>query len=155
MTQKRSREVREEVSAGGVVVRDVDGAPHVLLIRDPYRNWGLPKGHVEGDEQPPEAALREVREETGLTELVLGPDLGTIDWHFRIRGTLIHKYCHFFLMVSRDGETVPQHAEGITECRWLPLDEAIRSVTYDNAREMIRIAVRLLEESGMDALETG
>lgn len=152
MTQKRSREAREEVSAGGVVIRDVDGAPHVLLIRDPYRNWGLPKGHVEGGEEPPEAALREVREETGLTELVLGPDLGTIDWHFRIRGTLIHKYCHFFLMVSPDGETMPQHAEGITECRWLPLDEAIRSVTYDNAREMIRIAVRVLEESGMDAL---
>lgn len=137
------------------MVRDVDGSPHVLLIRDPYRNWGLPKGHVEGDERPPEAALREVREETGLTELVLGPDLGTIDWHFRIRGTLIHKYCHFFLMVSRDGDTVPQHAEGITECRWLPLDEAIRSVTYDNAREMIRIAVRLLEESGIDALDAG
>lgn len=146
---------REEVSAGGVVVRDVDGSPHVLLIRDPYRNWGLPKGHVEGDEEPPEAALREVREETGLTELVLGPDLGTIDWHFRIRGTLIHKYCHFFLMVSHDGDTVPQQAEGITECRWLPLDEAIRSVTYDNAREMIRIAVRMLEESGMDALGPG
>jgi 8-oxo-dGTP pyrophosphatase MutT (NUDIX family) len=152
VTQRRSREAREEVSAGGVVVRVVDGAPHVLLIRDPYRNWGLPKGHVEGGEEPPEAALREVQEETGLDALVLGPVLGTIDWHFRIRGTLVHKYCHFFLMVSPDGDTKPQHAEGITECRWLPLEEAMRSVTYDNAREMIRIAVRILDESGVDGL---
>ena len=153
MTQRRSREAREEVSAGGVVVRVVDGAPHVLLIRDPYRNWGLPKGHVEGGEEPPQAALREVQEETGLGELVLGPVLGTIDWHFRIRGALVHKYCHFFLMVSPDGDTKPQHAEGITECRWLPLEDAMRSVTYDNAREMIRMAVRILDESGVDGLD--
>jgi len=153
--EKRIREAREEVSAGGVVVRVLDGAPHVLLIRDPYRNWGLPKGHVEGGEDPPQAALREVQEETGLDELVLGPVLGTIDWRFRIRGTLVHKYCHFFLMVSRGGDPKPQHAEGITECRWLPLDEALRSVTYDNAREMIRVAVRILAESGVDELETG
>ncbi len=155
MTQRRNREAREEVSAGGVVFRMMDGSPHVLLIRDPYRNWGLPKGHVEGVENPPEAALREVQEETGLSELVLGPTLGTIDWTFRIRGTLVHKYCHFFLMVSPEGDTVPQEAEGITECRWLPTEDAIRDVTYDNAREMIRIAVKLLDEQGLDVLGSG
>lgn len=143
---RRHREARQEVSAGGVVVRFLDGGPHVLLIRDPYRNWGLPKGHLEGVEDPPEAALREVREETGLEELHLGPTLGTIDWHFRLRGQLVHKFCHFYLMVSPGGDTVPQTEEGITECRWLPVEDAIRDVTYDNAREMIRLAFRLIEE---------
>src|SRR5690606_37487395 len=65
----------EERSAGGIVFRARDGVPHVLLIRDPYRNWGLPKGHLENGEDEAAAALREVREETGLEHLELGPEL--------------------------------------------------------------------------------
>ena len=52
-----------ERSAGGVVVRVLEGGPHFLLIRDPYRRWGLPKGHLEEGEANEAAALREVREE--------------------------------------------------------------------------------------------
>ncbi|MFL5623143.1 MAG: NUDIX domain-containing protein, partial [Gemmatimonadaceae bacterium] len=50
---------KEETSAGGVVYRVVDGLPLYLLIRDSYRNWGFPKGHVEHGELPDGAALRE------------------------------------------------------------------------------------------------
>jgi 8-oxo-dGTP pyrophosphatase MutT (NUDIX family) len=137
------RKAREERSSGGVVLRRVDGKIHALLIKDPYGNWGLPKGHLEAGEQTHEAGLREVSEETGLVDLELGPRLRTIDWYFRIKGRLIHKYCTFFLMVSRAGEAVPQEAEGITECRWLPLLEAIEVVDYQNAREVVRDAARL------------
>ena len=129
------------------MLRRIGGDLHVLLIRDPYRNWGLPKGHILDAERQSEAALREVREETGLADLVLGPELGTIDWHFRARGRLIHKYCQFFLMGSRKGEPVPQLAEGITECRWLPVGEAIDTVTYENARSVLQIAAELLHSS--------
>ncbi len=71
---------REEWSAGGVVLRRIRGRLHVLLIKDPYGNWGLPKGHLEGAEKAQEAGLREVGEETGLGDLELGPKLRTIDW---------------------------------------------------------------------------
>jgi 8-oxo-dGTP pyrophosphatase MutT (NUDIX family) len=136
----------EERSAGGVVVRPVGDALMVLLIRDPYRKWGLPKGHIEEDETGEQAAYREVMEETGLTEVTVGPELGTIDWHFRFRGKLIHKYCQFFLMATEDGATCPELEEGITECVWIPMREALRKVSYDNAREMIRIASAMLED---------
>ena len=129
-----------ETSAGGVIYRWKGGAAHVLLIRDRYQHWGFPKGHVEGGETAADAALREVCEETGLSELRLGPELRTIDWFFRFRGRLIHKYCHFYLIESPSGEVCPQVEEGITECVWLPLDEAIRSISYDNAREVLQIA---------------
>ncbi len=138
-----------EHSAGGVVLRTIEGEPHVLLIRDPYRKWGLPKGHLEAGEAPADAAVREVEEETGLSGIVLGPELGEIDWVFRAGRVRIHKYCRFFLMASPAGDPVPQRAEGITEVRWLPAGKAERTVTYDNARQMIRRALAHLPWEGL------
>ena len=134
-----------ETSAGGVIYRWREGRAHVLLIRDAYQHWGFPKGHVEQTETAADAALREVEEETGLNCLRLGPRLQTIDWFFRFRGKLIHKYCHFYLIESPEGDTCPQREEGITECIWLPLDEAISSISYDNAREVLRLAAQQLD----------
>ena len=144
---KRGR-ARVERSAGGVVIRHTGDAPYALVIRDPYGNWGLPKGHLENGEGPGEAALREVGEETGLTDLSLGPELATIDWYFRAGTRLIHKFCAFYLMGSDAGDPVPETAEGITECVWLPLEEAEARITYDNAREVVRVARELTTAAG-------
>lgn len=122
------------------MVRSVEGIPHVLVIRDPYRNWGLPKGHLKSGEGAEQAALREVGEETGLEDLVLGPKLGTIDWYFRNGSRIVHKFCAFYLMHSEIGEPVPEEAEGITACVWLPISEAEARISYDNAREVVRAA---------------
>lgn len=138
-----------EHSAGGVVLRTIEGEPHVLLIRDPYRKWGLPKGHLEEGEAPEDAAVREVEEETGLSGIVLGPELGEIDWVFRAGRERIHKYCRFYLMGSARGEAVPQRSEGITEVRWIPVRQAVRTVAYENARQMIRRALQHLPWEGL------
>lgn len=143
--RRRGRRARIETSAGGVVFRRAPADVRVLLIRDPYENWGLPKGHLEADETPEQAALREVAEETGLVQLDLVERLPTIDWYFRDRGRLIHKFCHFYLVESRTGEPVPQHDEGITACVWCGIDAALDRVSYANAREVIRAAGRILD----------
>lgn len=135
---------RIETSAGGVVFRRETSGVHLLLIRDPYHNWGLPKGHLEDGETPLDAALREVAEETGLVDLEPAAELPTIDWYFRDRGRLVHKFCHFFMIECASGETNPQLDEGISECLWLPVEEAVERVTYDNAREVLRAAGQLL-----------
>ena len=135
----RARASRE-TSAGGVVFRLEEGAPLFLLIRDSYANWGFPKGHVESGEEPEGAARREVTEETGLVEVAVRGAIQTIDWHFRFRGRLIHKVCHFFLMETVESATSPQQAEGITACRWLPFDEAEALISYANARDVLRKA---------------
>lgn len=139
----RSRATRE-TSAGGVVYRLEDGAPLFLLIRDSYANWGFPKGHLEAGERADEAALREVREETGLAELELRGTIDTIDWYFRFRGRLIHKACHFFLMETTQSETAPQSAEGITACQWIGYHEARDAISYANAREVLRHAQQMV-----------
>jgi len=134
----------EETSAGGVVFRRNGAQPSFLLIRDSYRNWGLPKGHLEAGEEADEAALREVAEETGLSDLVLHGPIQEIDWFFRFRRRLIHKTCVFFLMESASGDACPQRDEGITACRWLPFEAALKAVSYANAREVLNRAGQLL-----------
>jgi 8-oxo-dGTP pyrophosphatase MutT (NUDIX family) len=135
-----SREVREETSAGGIVFRRDRGRPTFLLIRDSYKNWGFPKGHLEEGEQPDAAAIREVGEETGLRDLVIRGPIDTIEWSFRFRGSQIHKVCHFFLMETAQSRTSPQRAEGITACRWSSYDEAEQMLSYPNARDVLRRA---------------
>lgn len=133
-------QARLETSAGGVVVRREGGRTLYLLIRDSYGNWGFPKGHVEEGEHPEDAAMREVCEETGLTDVRLAGAIHSIDWYFRLRGRLIHKVCHFFLMQTDGAETCPQQDEGITACRWEAYDDAAGLVAYENAREVLRAA---------------
>jgi 8-oxo-dGTP pyrophosphatase MutT (NUDIX family) len=138
------RQAVEETSAGGVVFRRSGGGMNVLVIRDSYNNWGFPKGHLEEGEDAATAAEREIREETGLSDLVVHGPIREIDWHFRFRGRLIHKTCTFFLVESPSGEAVPQRDEGISDCRWLPLEEAQRAVSYANAREVLAEAGRMM-----------
>ena len=144
MRRKRPRAQRE-TSAGGVVFRrGPEGEPRFLLIRDSYRNWGFPKGHLEPGEPPADAARREVVEETALKDLVLHGPIRVIDWYFRFRGKTIHKFCHFFLFESRRGECVPQTEEGITDCAWYATEAASRTISYDNARAVLEQAAAMV-----------
>jgi 8-oxo-dGTP pyrophosphatase MutT (NUDIX family) len=144
----RRRKPREEVSAGGIVFRRDGDRTFFLLIRDSYRNWGFPKGHLEDGEEPATAALREVGEETGLASLELRAPIEVIDWSFRFRGRLIHKTCHFFLIETSDRRTAPQRAEGITACRWAPFDQAVRMISYENARAVLEQAQAIVVGNG-------
>jgi len=142
-------EIRDETSAGGVVFRIDEGHPLYLLIRDSYQNWGFPKGHLEDGELAEAAAVREVSEETGLSDLSVRGTIDTIDWFFRFRGQLIHKVCHFFLIQTRESSTSPQRAEGITACRWTRYEDAYGLVSYANAREVLRRAQEMVSESSL------
>ena len=152
---KRAR-AQLETSAGGVVVRmaPADGGsarPLFLIIRDSYDNWGFPKGHVEDGERPEAAALREVSEETGIETLTVRSTIDTIDWYFRFRGRLIHKVCHFFLMITDLSDTSPQRSEGITACRWEPYEDAAQLVSYANARDVLRRANEIVTSGSTES----
>src|SRR5438034_513353 len=144
--KRKQRRAQGETSAGGVVFRRGPGRePRFLLIRDSYRNWGFPKGHLEPGEPPADAARREVAEETGLKDLVRHGPIRVIDWYFRFRGKTIHKFCHFFLFESKRGECVPQEEEGITDCAWYTPEEARRTISYDSARAVLEQATAMVQ----------
>ena len=150
MTRARAQ---RETSAGGVVFRLHEGSALYLLIRDSYQNWGFPKGHLESGERAEDAAMREVREETGIDDLTLRGRIETIDWYFRFRGQLIHQICHFYLMETTQATTNPQPAEGITECRWVAYDDARSAISYANARKVLARANEMIV--GSERTDTG
>lgn len=149
----RKKKPREEVSAGGIVYRRDGERTFYLLIRDPYRNWGFPKGHLEEGEAPDAAAVREVAEETGIAAVEVRSAVETIDWTFRFRGRKIHKTCHFFLMETVQRRTAPQAKEGITACRWATYEQATKMIAYDNARAVLEQAHAILQGRDLTAPE--
>ena len=154
--KRRQPRAERETSAGGVVFRrGAGGDVRFLLIRDSYRNWGFPKGHLEPGEPPADAARREVAEETGLAQLILHGPIQVIDWYFRFRGKTIHKYCHFFLFESQQGDPVPQAEEGITDVAWYPLEDARRTISYENARAVLEQAGEMVQALTREAEDVG
>jgi len=131
----------DETSAGGLVI-DSTGTKGLLIGRIDQKDasrqkilWSLPKGHIEEGETPEEAAVREVREETGISSSVK-KSLGVIDFWFMASGKRIHKTVHHFLFDEVGGELMAQESE-VDEVAWFPLDEIVAKLAYPDEKKLI------------------
>lgn len=104
--------------------------------------WSLPKGHLEPGETAEQAAVREVREETGITGAVIRR-LGEIDYWFVVENRRVHKTVHHFLLTALDGELSDDDVE-VTEVAWVPLAELDQRLAYTDERRLARRARKLL-----------
>jgi 8-oxo-dGTP pyrophosphatase MutT (NUDIX family) len=137
-----------EFSAGGVVVRD--GRCIVIVptrrAADGSRVLALPKGHPDGSESAADAALREVREETGV-DAALVEKLGDIRYWYMRGGRRIAKVVSFFLLDYVAGE-LDDHDHEVEHAEWMPLAEAERRLTYKGERDMVAAGGRVLSRRG-------
>lgn len=135
-----------EFSAGGVIFRRIENQIEFLIIKDSYDKWTFPKGHIEKGEKPDEAAIREVGEEVGLTDIKIVNLLSKIDYWFKFEGELIHKFVYFYLMESYSFDLKIQEEE-IKEAKWVNVKETINTLSYkDENTTLIHKAMLELEK---------
>ena len=131
--------VHREVSAGGVVYRrEGDSIEVVLASRRTRRGelaWGLAKGGIEEGESLEDAAVREVREETGI-EAEIEDSLGDTRYFYVWEDTRIRKTVHFFLMRATGGDPLDRDDE-MEEIRWFPIERALKRAAYRGERDVI------------------
>lgn len=130
------------MSAGGVVVRSEREEWLVALLKTEHKRgevWVLPKGHVEPEEGEtvPEAAVREVQEEAGITSLSIKEQLGITRYSFQTEEALIRKTVHYFLMTTSQKKLTPQKEEYLIDAIWQPIDEAINQLEYDTDKNIV------------------
>lgn len=130
--------IERQHSAGGVVVR----AGEMLLISTAGgRRWQLPKGRIESGESPEQAAIREVREETGVTSRIVASLAGVDYWFAEGNTKRIKKHVDFFLLGYVEGSEANFDAREVDEARWFPSEEAIARLTHASERRVAEEAV--------------
>ncbi|MEM8599040.1 MAG: NUDIX hydrolase [Bacteroidota bacterium] len=127
---------REVVAAGGLVVRDHDGTPEVLLI---HRRgvWDLPKGKQDDGETVAETALREVQEEVGIETLHMLGEADTTMHGYAEKGRYRVKTTYWYWMATPQTAFVPEEREGIEQVAYVPWDDARARLGYDTLRDLL------------------
>ena len=143
-----------EKSAGAIIFRKEDGREYYLLLHYPggasHRTtkdyWDLPKGHIEKAETLEDTARREVKEETGLSDInIISGFKETIKYFFRWEGTNVIKFVTFYL-AKTEAKDVKISSEHIG-FEWLAFKEAIKRLKFKNARQILKKADEFLNQS--------
>jgi 8-oxo-(d)GTP phosphatase len=125
--------VRPVTAAGGYVIRRSDAGIELLMI---FRRgvWDLPKGKLDPGERIEEAALREVREEVGISQLELVRPLGTTEHGYHEKGFYMVKTTHWFEMCTSETDFTPDTGEDIERVAWVPWAEARQCIGFETLR---------------------
>ena len=140
-----------EFSAGGLVIRKFRGRPFVAAVQVKDGTvLALPKGHIEPGERAADAAAREVTEETGLS-VDLVQKLGDVKyWYVRkwSDGERVFKVVSFFLLRYVSGSLEDYQRAEVDGAEWIPLEDAPKVLAYRGEKDMAKLALSKLGESG-------
>lgn len=135
------------IAAGAILWRKVDGELKVLVIhRDRYDDWSWPKGKLDKNEHVSAAAIREIREETGL-KVHLGVKLAVVEY----RVDKVKKYVHYWAAEVTDSMLKAQRFvpdEEVGSLDWFSVEEAKKKLSYQHDLEPLKKLVEL-DEAGL------
>ena len=136
--------MKEEVSAGIILFNDVDKRKY-LLLNYPSKHWDFVKGKMEKDETPHETAVRETKEETGISDIEFIDGFEEeIEYYFYVGNQEIHKKVIFFLGKTNTTEITLSHEH--LDFIWLEFDNALNKTTYENAKNLLKKSKMFLDK---------
>lgn len=142
--------LKQLISSGGVIFRKTDANIEValVLVKGGYF-WCLPKGLIDKGETPEVTAIREVKEETGLTGRI-HEKLGDISYWYNIKEENIkcRKTVHFYLMEYISGNT-SQHDFEVDEASWFSIETAMRKLNFKGEKTILERAKAKLKEMNL------
>ena len=136
----------EETSAGIVLFRKEESKILFLLLHYPSGHWDFVKGKMEQEESTHQTAVRETKEETGITDITFVENFEEwIQYNFKYQGELVQKKVVFFLAETKTKEVKISHEHsGYT---WLNYNSSMEKTTFDNAKTVLTKAERLLSNT--------
>ena len=136
--------MREEVSAG-IILFNENKERNFLLLNYPSGHWDFVKGKMEDGEDTRTTALRETREETGITDIEFCNGFEEeIEYYFRIEGKEIHKKVIFFLARTKTTDVKLSHEH--LNFIWLDFEHALEKTTYENAKNLLKKSIEFLDD---------
>lgn len=133
----------EETSAGVVLFRRENSKILFLLLNYPSGHWDFVKGKMEEGETTHQTAIRETREETGITDIVFLDDFEEwIKYNFQYHGELVNKKVVFFLAETKTEQIIISHEH--LDYIWADYETAMEKTTFDNAKSILTKSKELL-----------
>lgn len=136
----------EETSAGVVLFRKENSEILFLLLHYPSGHWDFVKGKMEKGETTHQTAIRETREETGITDIMFLDNFEEwIEYNFQYQGELVHKKVVFFLAETKTKEVSISHEH--LNYTWMDYHTAMEKTTFDNAKSILTKSKILLNKT--------
>ena len=136
----------KETSAGIVLYRKENTKNLFLLLHYPSGHWDFVKGKMEKNETTHETAIRETKEETGITDIVFAENFEEwIEYNFKYQGELVQKKVVFFLAETKTKEIKISHEH--SGYIWMDYNSSMEKTTFDNAKTVLTKAQKLLSDT--------
>ena len=138
--------MREQKSAGIVLFRNDSDKNEFLLLNYPQGHWDFVKGKIEQNETSHETALRETKEETGITNIKFVDGFEeSVEYDFRFKKEDIHKKVIFFLAKTNEKNIKLSHEHN--DYLWLEYNDALKKTTFENAKNVLTKANEFLSNT--------